>query len=203
MYDDTEQQTWQLVCTAWLNRSLLSVASLLAHRQQLSIKRCLVASTYRQQQSIIRLHVFTPPRSSCRKVIGKHSVLRLRIRSFSPRSSGGATRLLPLLLNSTEYQHNNTFQHPFMDVNAPCFGHTAGAELAGVSAMQQELESIQAELAGHKARLEEVRAGIHDAKASNNREEWQQLQALELELLGVIRELQAEKNRLSSQSGES
>jgi hypothetical protein len=69
--------------------------------------------------------------------------------------------------------------------------------------MQQELKSIQAELAGHKARLEEVRAGIHDAKASNNREEWQQLQALELELLGVIRELQAEKNRLSSQSGES
>ncbi|WIA20004.1 hypothetical protein OEZ85_005876 [Tetradesmus obliquus] len=66
--------------------------------------------------------------------------------------------------------------------------------------MQQELESIQAELAGHKARLEEVRAGIHDAKASNNREEWQQLQALELELLGVIRELQAKENRLSSQS---
>jgi predicted RecB family endonuclease len=59
--------------------------------------------------------------------------------------------------------------------------------------MQQELESIQAELAGHKARLEEVRAGIHDAKASNNREEWQQLQALELELLRLI-------NKLSSQS---
>eukprot|EP00883_Tetradesmus_obliquus_P004621 jgi/Sobl393_1/14977/SZX71232.1 len=66
--------------------------------------------------------------------------------------------------------------------------------------MQQELESIQAKLERHEARLEEVRAGIHDAKASNNREEWQQLQALELELLGVIRELQAEKNRLSSQS---
>jgi chromosome segregation ATPase len=90
-----------------------------------------------------------------------------------------------------------------MDVNAPRFGHTAGAELAGVSTMQQELESIQAELAGHKARLEEVRAGIHDAKASNNREEWQQLQQENVELLGVIRELQAEKNRLSSQSGES
>jgi chromosome segregation ATPase len=90
-----------------------------------------------------------------------------------------------------------------MDVNAPRFGHTAGAELAGVSTMQQELESIQAELAGHKARLEEVRAGIHDAKASNNREEWQQLQQENVELLGVIRELQAKENRLSSQSGES
>ncbi|WIA10292.1 hypothetical protein OEZ85_010486 [Tetradesmus obliquus] len=77
----------------------------------------------------------------------------------------------------------------------------AGAELAGVSAMQQELESIQAELERHEARLEEVRAGIHDAKASNNREEWQQLQQENVELLGVIRELQAEKNRLSSQSG--
>jgi hypothetical protein len=57
-----------------------------------------------------------------------------------------------------------------MDVNAPCFGHTAGAELAGVPAMQQELESIQAKLERHEARLEEVRAGIHDAKASNNRD---------------------------------
>ncbi|WIA15091.1 hypothetical protein OEZ85_001785 [Tetradesmus obliquus] len=76
----------------------------------------------------------------------------------------------------------------------------AGAELAGVSAMQQELESIQAKLEHHEARLEQVRAGIHDAKASNNREEWQQLQQENVELLGVIRELQAEKNRLSSQS---
>ncbi|WIA36188.1 hypothetical protein OEZ86_007530, partial [Tetradesmus obliquus] len=66
--------------------------------------------------------------------------------------------------------------------------------------MQQELESIQAKLERHEARLEQVRAGIHDAKASNNREEWQQQQALELELLGVIRELQAKENRLSSQS---
>jgi hypothetical protein len=31
----------------------------------------------------------------------------------------------------------------------------------------------------------------------------EKLQALELELLGVIRELQAKENRLSSQSGES
>jgi uncharacterized membrane protein (DUF106 family) len=83
-----------------------------------------------------------------------------------------------------------------MDVNAPCFGHTAGAELAGVSTMQQELESIQAKLERHEARLEEVRAGIRDAKASNNREELEQLQALELELLRLI-------NKLSSQSGES
>jgi uncharacterized membrane protein (DUF106 family) len=90
-----------------------------------------------------------------------------------------------------------------MDVNAPCFGHTAGAELAGVSTMQQELESIQAKLERHEARLEEVRAGIRDAKASNNREELGQLQQENVELLGVIRELQAEKNRLSSQSGES
>jgi division protein CdvB (Snf7/Vps24/ESCRT-III family) len=90
-----------------------------------------------------------------------------------------------------------------MDVNAPCFGHTAGAELAGVSAMQQELESIQAKLERHEARLEKVRSRIDEAEASSNREELKQLQALELELLGVIRELQAEKNRLSSQSGES
>ncbi|WIA23887.1 hypothetical protein OEZ85_013537 [Tetradesmus obliquus] len=66
--------------------------------------------------------------------------------------------------------------------------------------MQQELESIQAKLERQWARLEQVRAGIHDAKASNNREEWQQLQQENVELLGVIRELQAEKNRLSSQS---
>jgi hypothetical protein len=69
--------------------------------------------------------------------------------------------------------------------------------------MQQELESIQAKLERHEARLEEVRAGIHDAKASNNREEWQQLQQENVELLGVIRELLVEENRLSSQSGES
>jgi uncharacterized membrane protein (DUF106 family) len=90
-----------------------------------------------------------------------------------------------------------------MDVNAPCFGHTAGAELAGVSDMQQELESIQAKLERHEARLEEVRAGIRDVKASNNREELEQLQQENVELLGVIRELQAKENRLSSQSGES
>jgi uncharacterized membrane protein (DUF106 family) len=105
-------------------------------------------------------------------------------------------RLLPLLLDSTEYQQNNTFQHPFMDVDAPCFSHTAGAELAGVSAMQQELESIQAELAGHKARLEKVRARIDEAEASNNGEALEQLQQENVELLRLI-------NTLSSQSGES
>jgi hypothetical protein len=108
-----------------------------------------------------------------------------------------------LLLDSTEYQQNDTLQRSFMDVDAPCFSHTAGAELAGVSAMQQELESIQAELAGHKARLEKVRARIDEAEAPNNGEALEQLQALELVLLGVIRELQAKENRLSSQSGES
>ncbi|WIA38919.1 hypothetical protein OEZ86_005072 [Tetradesmus obliquus] len=66
--------------------------------------------------------------------------------------------------------------------------------------MQQELESIQAKLERHEARLEKVRSRIDEAEASSNREELKQLQALELELLGVIRELQAEKNRLSSQS---
>jgi uncharacterized small protein (DUF1192 family) len=90
-----------------------------------------------------------------------------------------------------------------MDADAPCFGHTAGAELAGVSTMQQELENIQAELAGHKARLEKVRSRIDAAEASNNREELEQLQQENVELLGVIRELQAKENRLSSQSGES
>jgi cell division protein FtsB len=59
--------------------------------------------------------------------------------------------------------------------------------------MQQELESIQAELAGHKARLEKVRARIEAAEAPNNGEALEQLQQENVELLRLI-------NTLSSQS---
>lgn len=66
---------------------------------------------------------------------------------------------------------------------------------------QQELINVREELAENKAEVKKVRAKLAQAEVNSPSEAV--LRQLELELVGLIRELQAKENRLSSQLGES
>lgn len=68
--------------------------------------------------------------------------------------------------------------------------------------MQQELDGIKAEMAGHKARLGEVRDEMKAAKTSRNEQRLRELEQTERELLGYLKELQIKENRLSNELGE-
>lgn len=70
----------------------------------------------------------------------------------------------------------------------------------------QELDSVRQELAGHKARLEEIRGDMKVAKDSRNEQRFLELEQREKEimdymkeLLGYMKQLQAEKNRLGNE----
>lgn len=73
---------------------------------------------------------------------------------------------------------------------------------AGMSDMQQELDSVKQELAAEKARLATVRAALEQAEASGKEQRIRELQQENVALLGLITKLQEEKNRLRNQLGE-
>lgn len=71
---------------------------------------------------------------------------------------------------------------------------------AGMSDVQQELDSVRQVLATERAQLARVRAELEQAESSGN--DRRLLQEENLELLRLISKLQDEENRLSSLLGE-